>query len=388
MRVGLPAQLRSGGVRQHAVADLAAFEAMVLSAPLASAFRLRLRSLFVRRRFSGRAAFWWRAAQWVWGLLVDACVVAGMAPAAFLGQSIVVILGAVLEVIGLQLHSRRELRQMGAVSAVRARIHRAAAATGLVSMAIGFAAVLLTMAALEDGMASASGVWSVALWILLYGLFIVWVASLLLKEWEVRPLRPGDTLALEIVTTMHQVHTSRRRWDAAAASRACCKSLDQVALTARQELAMAERTSWRSWLLRRELRDEAQRIAEVFRRHKRRIVLAGSAQDYDAVLASLLVGLQAVLEGDRQALLANAPAALALRTRLWVWFKRASLGFVLLAVGGVLRFVPLPHSVHVAAANGSLVTMGLGLAILFSANDTVYSRVGEALTRSLVTKSS
>ncbi|MFJ4517454.1 hypothetical protein [Streptomyces sp. NPDC088816] len=150
---------------------------------------------------------------------------------------------------------------------------------------------------------------------------------------------PYDGLTLFTVRAVARIAEGRERWWSEPMVRRSCRELEGIAM--RAEVALARSGS----LLRRsplayEMKDEALRVAEVFRAHQRHLATGRSAEDVDRIVDSLVCAVEALLAGDRAALLANAPERaprVTLLRRVWsrIW-PAASL----VAAGVVLPMLP------------------------------------------------
>ncbi|MET8579356.1 hypothetical protein ABZX39_00535 [Streptomyces collinus] len=228
-------------------------------------------------------------------------------------------------------------------------------------------------------------------WPLLWGwdavclvLLMIQFFSTLEVFWQARRFdercRPYDGLALAVVSSTERIAKNRDRFGSAREVRAWCLELEAIAARAENVLALRSNTPARSRSLRRELKDEAARIAEVFRNCERPLVMAYKATDIDAVVDSLLVTLEALLVGDRSALLARAPEEVPTRTLLRRAWARLWPPVVLIAAGIVLPLVP---PVDGSPAELSLKVSLIALGVLKLVAPQVSDQVGGLLDKAL-----
>ncbi|WP_189705388.1 hypothetical protein [Streptomyces anandii] len=192
--------------------------------------------------------------------------------------------------------------------------------------------------------------------------------------------KPYDGLALAVVSTTARIAKNRDRFGSAREVRAWCLELEVIAAKAEIVLALRYNTPARSRSLRRILKGEAVRIAEVFRDYERPLVTAYKGADIDAVVDSLLVTLDALLAGDRGALLACAPEEVPTRTLLGRAWARIWPPVVLIAAGIVLPMVP---PVHGSPAELSLKVSLIALGVLKLVAPQVSDQVGSLLDKAL-----
>ncbi|MET7761713.1 hypothetical protein ABZS71_06615 [Streptomyces sp. NPDC005393] len=150
---------------------------------------------------------------------------------------------------------------------------------------------------------------------------------------------PYDGLTLRTVRAVARIAEGREQWWSEPAVRRSCRELEGIAFHAETALARSGSVPRRSPLAY-EMKDEALRVAEAFRAHQRHLATARSAEDIDRIVGSLVCAVEALLAGDRAALLANAPERaprVSLLRRVWprIW-PAASL----VAAGIVLPMLP------------------------------------------------
>ena len=228
-------------------------------------------------------------------------------------------------------------------------------------------------------------------WSLLWGwdagcmaLLVVQVAATVEVVWQGRRIdqrcKPYDGLALATARAAAKIAKDRHRWSSGRVARAWCEELEDIAARTELVLALRSQTPGRSRRLRHELRCEAVRIAEAFREHQRLVATAYSATDVDEVDASLVCAVEALLAGDRDALLAHAPDQVPLRTllrRVWV---RAWPASVLVVAGFVLPALPpVQGSPAELSLKVSLIVLGVLKLVAPQVSDQVGSMMDKAL---------
>ncbi|MEU4172797.1 hypothetical protein AB0F46_38655 [Streptomyces sp. NPDC026665] len=192
---------------------------------------------------------------------------------------------------------------------------------------------------------------------------------------------PLDNLALTTLAVAAMIHNDRNRWRSASVTRKWCLEIESIAIHAESALTRSKASPMQSRRLRRDLQEEAWRIGAAYRRHQQTLVVASSEVDVSRVIESLACGMEALLDGDRQALLENAPDAVTRSSLLAQAFNRVKSGLLIIAAGVALPYVP-----GVMGDTGSslrVLLLTLGVLQLVTVQADVVSRIGGALDKSL-----
>ncbi|MDJ0345887.1 hypothetical protein QMK19_35225 [Streptomyces sp. H10-C2] len=230
-------------------------------------------------------------------------------------------------------------------------------------------------------------------WAVISGIDTIWlawlacgcvsvVAGLLQVERIARCCWPYDGLVLGVLHVASEIARDPSAWRSERTVRRWCNRLEDISVAVETVFALRQRTPWRDRPLRRDFGGEALRVAEVFRAHKRLLLTAFSSADVQQVVESLTCAVEALLAGDRQALLENAPEQAPLRTHLRRLWARLAPGAALIAAGILLpMFMPLPGTsgTHLQQI---LITLGIVQAVAPSAAE----RVGNLLEKALSSK--
>ncbi|NEC21839.1 hypothetical protein [Streptomyces parvus] len=168
-----------------------------------------------------------------------------------------------------------------------------------------------------------------------------------------------DVLAVAVLHVADRIHEERHLWRRDAKVRRWCESLESLAVEAARCLTLRERVDPADTGLRSELRDEALRVAEAIRLHKRALVTAVSAEDVERVVAALINGLDALVREDRAALLANAPDVPSRASRLRAAGARLLPGVVLIGVAWALPLIPGIPPTAESSARWMLLVVGV-----------------------------
>ncbi|MFJ6011403.1 hypothetical protein [Streptomyces sp. NPDC092952] len=189
-----------------------------------------------------------------------------------------------------------------------------------------------------------------------------------------------DVLAIAVLHVADRIYEERNLWRRGAKVRQWCGSLENLAVEAARYLALRERIDPADAGLRSELRDEALRVGESIRLHKRALVTAVSAEDVERVVASLVNGIDALVREDRAALLANAPGLPSRASRLRAAGARVLPGVVLIGIAWALPLIP--GISHTAESSARLMLLVLGVTSILSSPDAaghVRDVLGKAL---------
>ncbi|OCC14068.1 hypothetical protein A3Q37_00341 [Streptomyces sp. PTY087I2] len=194
--------------------------------------------------------------------------------------------------------------------------------------------------------------------IALFSMLVLVLGSLPAVIWLYRKWRNSarqqahayDALAMAAVHVVDVIHGERHRWHHGKQVRRWCELLENFAVEATVCLSLKDRVDPADTGLRRELREEALRVAEAIRLHKRVLVTANCTEDVDGVVESLVRGIDALVREDRSALLANAPDLPSTANRLRVAGARLLPGAVVIGSAFALPLVPgIPPSVEESA---------------------------------------
>ncbi|MFE7904809.1 hypothetical protein [Streptomyces albogriseolus] len=226
------------------------------------------------------------------------------------------------------------------------------------------------------------------------GSFILAVSALsysagksLLDQWlRARHCRPYDAAALRTLRLAAAMRRSRTEWHTRKRVRQWVVDLEDIATLATIDFTLPGRISRADWGTWKEFREEAVRIAGVFRSHKGQVLRARGSEDIDEVVESLKNGVMAALEGDRVRLLENAPEGIIERDPFIIWLRRAISGGILILAGFLLPMLPIIAD-HAAAAQSLRWTLFVaGAAMLISASPEVNSRVNDAFGKAIAGK--
>lgn len=192
---------------------------------------------------------------------------------------------------------------------------------------------------------------------------------------------PLDNLALTTLGLASTIYTSRHRWRSASVTRKWCLEIESVAIHAESALIRPKASPIQSWQLRRNLQEEAWRIGAIFRSHQPALLKASSEIDIKRIVESLTFGVEALLNGDRDSLLVNAPDSVTRISLLKQAMNRVKAGLILIAAGIALPYLPTIPS----DAGGSLrvFLIVLGVLQLITTQADVGTRISGVLDKSL-----
>ncbi|MER5940768.1 hypothetical protein ABT121_25970 [Streptomyces sp. NPDC001928] len=210
--------------------------------------------------------------------------------------------------------------------------------------------------------------------------------SLVDQRLRARDCLPYDAVALRTLRLAANMRRSRGQWHKSKIVRQWVIDLEDIATLAVIDFTLPGRVSRADWETWSQLREEAVRIAGVFRTHKGQILRARKEADIEEVIESLQRGVLAMLESDRERLLSNAPERITETDPLMAWIRRAFSGGILICAGLLLPLVPIVAQ-HAAAAQSLRWTLLVaGLVILISASPEVNSRVNDAFGKAIAGK--
>ncbi|MCL8014076.1 hypothetical protein [Streptomyces sp. AS02] len=210
--------------------------------------------------------------------------------------------------------------------------------------------------------------------------------SLVDQRLRARDCFPYDAVALRTLRLAAEMRRSRGQWQNNKVVRQWVIGLEDIATLAVVDFTLPDRVSRADWEIWRQLREEAVRIAEVFRAHKAQVLRARNEADIEEVIESLQRGVLAMLEGDREGLLANAPECISEADPIMAWLRRAVSGGILICAGLLLPMVPIVARQAVAAQSLRWTLLVAGVAMLISASPEVNSRVNDAFGKAIAGK--
>jgi hypothetical protein len=215
-------------------------------------------------------------------------------------------------------------------------------------------------------------------WTLLLGTFFEVMVAI--AEGPLSLSRPTDRLMILTVTAAADIHARTRRRLNYFDSHWLCAELERLAYVAERDLTLPFRAPRR---VRRELQEEALRIAAVYRAHQKPLALVRRPQDADPLVASLLSAADALAAGDRAALLANAPDHVTRPNVIRRLVSRVWPAIVLIGSGALLPLIP-PVARQPDAVTTSLRTFLIitGVLTLLAGTDTA-NRVASPLDKVL-----
>lgn len=225
--------------------------------------------------------------------------------------------------------------------------------------------------------------------IALFSVLVLTLGSLPATIWLYRKWRRSarqqshayDALAMTVIHVVDVIHGERHRWHHGKHVRRWCELLENFAVEVTIYLSLKDRVDPADTGLRRQLREEAMRVAEAIRSHKRVLVTASCIEDVERVTNSLVCGIDALVREDQAALLANAPDLPSRVNRLRAMIARILPGAVVIGIAVVLPLVP---GIPPAAENSArwmlaLVRISMILSSSPEAVGTVRDVLGKAL---------
>ncbi|NEC85040.1 hypothetical protein [Streptomyces sp. SID12501] len=168
------------------------------------------------------------------------------------------------------------------------------------------------------------------------------ILSIYRKAVGPRLVRPDCThiaAALAMLDAAALVSRSQSKWHYPQVSRDVVMELEYLARTVQSELSLTHRIGrWHPDLFS-QTSVEALKVAHVVRQHKKVIVCASSASDFEKVALSLTSGTQALLVNDRSKLLEGAPDVVR-KERIKIAIKHVFPVVLLIAAAIILPLVP------------------------------------------------
>ncbi|OKJ74346.1 hypothetical protein AMK32_35710 [Streptomyces sp. CB01883] len=191
--------------------------------------------------------------------------------------------------------------------------------------------------------------------------------------------RPTDRLLIQTVATAAEIRARTRRRLTPARCRTLCRELEHLAYLAERDLALPYRAPHH---VRRALRQDALRVAAVYRAHQLPLTLVRHPHDADPLVASLLAAADALATGERDALLANAPDQVEQSRLVRRVMSRAWPAVVLIASGALLPLIPAVAQ-QPALASSLRWTLVVAGALTFVAGSDVATRVAGPFDKAL-----
>ncbi|MFG2263006.1 hypothetical protein [Streptomyces sp. NPDC048720] len=205
---------------------------------------------------------------------------------------------------------------------------------------------------------------------------------------RVRLVRPdciNISVALAMLQTAALVSESQSEWNHPKVSRRVVMELEDLARTVESNFSLPYRIGRWNPELFSQTSVEALRVAHVVRRHKKVIVCASSASDFEKVALSLTSGVQALLSNDRAKLLESAPDAVR-KERVRMIIKHVFPVILLIAAAIILPLVP-PISGQEKIADSMRLTFIVAavLALVAPRNDSS-TRILDTLGKAMPSK--
>ncbi|MFF4509449.1 hypothetical protein [Streptomyces sp. NPDC001401] len=226
----------------------------------------------------------------------------------------------------------------------------------------------------------AMGVLALAIWILLlFGL--VAVASSFRKK-APRLTRYDDALVGWVRLTA-RVWRDRYKLQNVDVAREHITSIESVARSVESSGAPGELMKFLDPRRRQGLRDDAFRMAEVFRAHKGALLKVGCAEDVRRAVESMMFGIEALAVGDRAALLENAPTEVARTDRLRRFFIWSLPPVTLIGAGMILPMIPAVASQEAASESLRWSLIVAGVLSLVAAQKDVAARINDTLGKAI-----
>ncbi|MFE6699282.1 hypothetical protein [Streptomyces sp. NPDC057718] len=225
--------------------------------------------------------------------------------------------------------------------------------------------------------------------IALFSFLVLMLGSLPAIIWLYRKWRHSDrqqahaydALAMAAVHVVDVIHGERHLWHHGKRIRRWCELLENFAVEVTTCLSLKDRVDPADTGLRRELREEALRVAEAIRLHKRALVTASCIEDVERVVNSLICGIDDLVREDRAALLVNAPDLPSRISRLRTMGARLLPGIVVIGISVVLPLVPgIPPD---AESSARWMLALVGASMILSSSPEAVGAVRDVLGRSL-----
>ncbi|MFD7872942.1 hypothetical protein ACFV5G_02235 [Streptomyces sp. NPDC059766] len=210
--------------------------------------------------------------------------------------------------------------------------------------------------------------------------------SIVDRRLRARDCRPYDAVTLRTLRLAVGMHEARESWPKSKTVRQWVIELEDIAALVTLDFTLPGRVSRADWHTWKQFRDEATRIAGVFRAHKIQVLRAQTAEDIDEVVESLKFGVLAMLEGDRSRLLANAPEQVAERDPFMALLRRAMSGGVIILASILLPLLPVIAEHSAAAQSLRWTLLVAGIAMVISSSPEVNSRVNDAFGKAIAGK--
>ncbi|MFF8927479.1 hypothetical protein ACF1AO_09475 [Streptomyces longwoodensis] len=170
-------------------------------------------------------------------------------------------------------------------------------------------------------------------------------------------------------------------WSTRHSIRAAVSQVEHLANVVDKELRMSWLRS-ASYPVLAPLRWEARRVSISLYEHRYRLLQSGPGEEFQRVLDSLTDGLVALVSGNREHLLENAPE-ITRSTLAKDAAKRAYPGLVFLSAGILLPFIPQVAEQGDVAANVRIALLVMGVLTLASAPAEAAQKVNEVIAKVL-----
>ncbi|WP_158708446.1 hypothetical protein [Streptomyces sp. NRRL S-244] len=205
---------------------------------------------------------------------------------------------------------------------------------------VAYPSSILTYALTQDPWVSyIAGAAIIPISIFISSLFVVTIMGKVMRRRPVSADSVYDRTALAMLETAALVSRSRSEWQSSTVSRRVVAAIEDLARTCQGGLSLRSRVGrWHADVFSRTA-VEALRVAHVVREHKKLIVCASSAEDFDKVAISLSSGLDALLANDRSKLLEHAPDVV-LKERVRVVVRHLIPVVLLIAAAVILPMIP------------------------------------------------
>ena len=195
--------------------------------------------------------------------------------------------------------------------------------------------------------------------------------------------RPLDGVFVELASTAAACHLLRPIWASPRTIKTIRRRLGFATDAAGDTTAIRHRTSFSEFAVRRKARRFHTALAELIRRHDRAITQVRTADEYEAITASLSTGVVALALGDLTTLMQHsAPEPPVSRATRFLRRTGSSLVLTLFAV-----VIPLLPGVESSTGQGVRVLLLMTAALsLTPVSDLASGSIRSALERSLLTK--
>ncbi|MER5951380.1 hypothetical protein ABT127_35640 [Streptomyces sp. NPDC001904] len=234
--------------------------------------------------------------------------------------------------------------------------------------------VWVLLASLSGGLVAAT-IWALA--IAVASTFTMYV----MKEED--GVKRFDGVLLRWVDAASKIQRHRHRLHRSDALKECLIAIEQVARRVDGVSYPSRLSGFLEPHQKMLMRDEAQRMSEVFRNHKTALVKASKPEDIDAILESMMAGVKALAIGDISALLENAPDHVSRSDRMRrfaVWILPP---VTLICAGLLLPMIPAVASQGAAAGSLRWSLIVAGVLSVVAAQKDVAARINDTLGKAM-----